>query len=258
MAAMSVPLATLRRHSLLVWLHDGMGAPVSGAVRGSFVQAPTPTAQPARFAANPPLATPGPRVIARTVAPPPAQFAPSEQLDVHRGRRLAFGRADEAASYLRHWKSDVGAVMALRGALQRLEPSAPVFSWSDDQVLDKLASRIAQGAVVATESARPPALPVMPSAPAAPAVVEPPAVPVSRILATPAPPPPLLPLLEEVQIEGADVLPEIEQSLEQVDLTIGEIKVAPVSLEPTPSKVPAIETAMTEAGASVTSSLDKL
>ncbi|MES3003943.1 MAG: hypothetical protein V4787_24850 [Pseudomonadota bacterium] len=254
---MSVPLATLRRHSLLVWLHDGMRAPVTGAVRGSFAQAPRPTAQPARYAITPPLSTPAPR--ARPAAtPPPAQFAPSEQLDMNRGRRLEFQRPDDAASYLRHWKSDVGAVMALRSALQRLEPSAPVFSWSDDQVLDKLASRIAQGAVVATESARPPALAVMPSAPAAPAVVEPPAVPVSRILATPAPPPPLLPLLEEVQIEGAEVLPEIEQSLEQVDLTIGEIKVAPVSLAPTPSKVPAIETAMTDAGASVTSSLDKL
>jgi hypothetical protein len=83
-------------------------------------------------------------------------------------------------------------------------------------------------------------------------------VPVSQILAAPVPPPPLLPVLEEVQMEGAEVLPEIEQSLEQVDITIGEIKVAPVSLEPTPSKVPAIGTAMTEAGADVTSTLDKL
>src|SRR5258706_380723 len=81
---------------------------------------------------------------------------------------------------------------------------------------------------------------------------------VQRLAAAPVPRPPLLPVLEEVQIEGAEVLPEIEQSLEQVELTIGEIKVAPVSLEPTPSKVPAIETAMTEAGASVTSELDKL
>ena len=53
-------------------------------------------------------------------------------------------------------------------------------------------------------------------------------------------------LLEEVQIEGAEVLPEIEQSLEQVDITIGEINLAPVSLEPTPSKVPAISEKMGE------------
>jgi hypothetical protein len=61
-----------------------------------------------------------------------------------------------------------------------------------------------------------------------------------------------------VQIEGADVLPEIEQSLEQVEVTLGEIKLAPISLEPTPSKVPAIEEAMTQAGASVTDTLGKL
>jgi hypothetical protein len=221
---MSVPLATLRRHSLLVWLHDAL-------------RVPAPAAPPAAAA---------------------IAFSPATQLDVARGKRLDLWRADDAESYLRFWKSDVGALMTLRSALQKLEPSAPVFSWSDDQVLAKLAQRIARGAVVAIESAQPPAPAVLPTAPAPPAVVEPPAVPVSQILAAPLPPPPLLPILEEVQIEGAEVLPEIEQSLAQVDVTIGEIKVAPVSLEPTPSKVPEIGTAMTEAGASVTSALDKL
>jgi hypothetical protein len=227
MAAMSVPLATLRRHGQLVWLHDPMGLP--------------------------PSAPPAPSGKA------PIAFDPATQLDVRRGRRLSFWRPDEAEAYLRFWKGDVAAVMALRGALQKGEPSAPVFSWSDDQVLAKLGERLARGAVIITESARPPPPVVLPTAPAPPAVVEPPAVPVSQVLAAvPVPPPPLLPVLEEVQIEGADVLPEIEQSLEQVEVTIGELKVAPVSLEPTPSKVPGIETAMTDAGASVTSTLDKL
>ena len=224
---MSVPLATLRRHGQLVWLHDPMGLP--------------PPAPPK---------PPGKAVIA---------FSPATQLDPSHGRRVSFLRADEAQAWLRFWKSDVGAVMSLRAALQKLEPSAPVFSWSDDQVLAKLGERLSRGAIVATEAAREQVPALLPTAPAPPAVVEPPAVPVSRILSGVAvPPPPLLPVLEEVQIEGAEVLPEIEQSLEQVDLTIGEIKLAPVSLEPTPSKVPGIETAMTEAGASVTSTLDKL
>ena len=227
MAAMSVPLATLRRHGQLVWLHDPLGLPP-----------PAP----------PPL--PGKPAIA---------FSHAAQLDVRRGNRLSFLRADEAQAWLRFWKNDVAAMMALRAALQKGEPSAPVLFWTDDQVLAKLGERLARGAVVATESAREQIPALLPAAPAPPAVVEPPAVPVSRILAgVPVPPPPLLPVLEEVQIEGAEVLPEIEQSLEQVELTIGEIKVAPVSLEPTPSKVPGIETAMTEAGASVTSTLDKL
>jgi hypothetical protein len=81
-----------------------------------------------------------------------------------------------------------------------------------------------------------------------------------RLDATPAPlpVPPLLPVLEELQIEGAEVLPEIEQTLEQIDLTMGSIDLAGVSLEPTPSKVPQIETAMTAATASVTKTLDEL
>lgn len=224
---MSVPLATLRRHGQLVWLHDALGLP--------------PVAPPA---------TSGKGAIA---------FSPAAQLDVARGARLSFRGAEDAQAWLQFWKPDVAALMSLRGALQKGEPSAPVFSWTDDQVLAKLAARLARGAVVAIESAAPPRPAVLPAVPAPPAIAEPPAVPVSQILAgVPVPPPPLLPLLEELQVEGAEVLPEIEQSLEQVELTIGEIQAAPVSLEPTPSKVPGIETAMTEAGASVTSELDKL
>ena len=118
---------------------------------------------------------------------------------------------------------------------------------------------MARGAVVLIEAATAPVPAVLPAAPAVAAVVNPPAVPVSQILASvKLPPPPLLPILEEVQIEGADVLPEIEQSLEQVELTIDEIKLQPVSLEPTPSKVPAINDAMSEASASVTKTLDEL
>lgn len=221
---MSVPLATLRRHGQLVWLHDPMGLP-----------------EPA------PLAKPG------------APYSAVSSLDVTLGQRRDFWQPEGAEDYLRFWKSDESALMALRSALQKSEPSAPVFSWNDDQVIAKLGARLARGDVVLIEAAHPPVHAVLPAAPAPPAVVNPPAVPVSQILAgVKPPPPPLLPILEEVQIEGAEVLPEIEQSLEMVEVTIGEIKLAPVSLAPTPSKVPGIETAMTEAGASVTSTLDKL
>ena len=203
---MSVPLATLRRHSQIVWLHDALGL-----------------------------------------------SAPMQ------GQRVSFWHAGDAERWLRHWKGDDASMMSLRYALHRADTSAPVYSWNDDEVLEKLAARLVRSAVVALESAQPASLPVMPSAPVAPAIAEPPAIPVSQILAPiPAVKPPILPVLEEVQIEGAEVLPEIEQSLEQVEITLGEIKIAPVSLEPTPSKVPDIATAMTGAGASVTSSLDEL
>jgi len=221
---MSVPLATLRRHGLLVWLHDPLGLPPPAA--------PSPAA---------------------------AAITPASQLDPARGRRLAFGHAEEAEDWLRFWRDDVGAVMALRGALARLDASSPVFLWPDAEVLQRLAERLARGAVVAIRSQEAPAPAVLPSVAAAPAVVEPPAIPVSQLLAPAKPPvPPLLPVLEEVQMEGAEVLPEIEQSLEQVELTIDQIKLQPVSLEPTPSKVPGIQDAMSAASASVTKTLDSL
>jgi hypothetical protein len=217
---MSVPLATLRRHGTLVWLLDPLGMPAPAAMGKGGADA---------------------------------------VYDLRHGRRRPMAVDDDAHDYLRFWKGDVGAVMALRGALQRIDPSAPVFGWSDDEVLRKLAGRLARGAAVVVESLQPPAPAVLPAVAAAPAVVEPPAIPVAQLLAPAKPPvPPLLPLLEEVQIEGAEVLPEIMQSLEQVDITIGEINLQPVSLEPTPSKVPAIESAMKDASTTVTKTLDEL
>lgn len=72
------------------------------------------------------------------------------------------------------------------------------------------------------------------------------------------PVPPLLPILEEVQLGNAQVLPEIDQTLEQIDLTIGGINEASVSLEPAPLQIPKIEEAMTEAGGNVKKTLDAL
>ena len=87
---MSVPLATLRRHSQLVWLHDALGAPAP--------QAP----------ANDVL-------FVRT----------SDLLDARRGKRLAFSGLDHASNWLQHWRLDNGALMALRSALQRGERLRP-------------------------------------------------------------------------------------------------------------------------------------
>ena len=72
------------------------------------------------------------------------------------------------------------------------------------------------------------------------------------------PVPPLLPLLEEVQLENAKVLPEIDQTLEQIDVTMGGIDEASVSLEPAPLQIPKIEEAMTDAGEEVKKTLDSL
>jgi hypothetical protein len=182
---MSVPLATLRRQSKTVWLHDCFSSLPAG-----------------------------------------------------RGPALTFGRADDAGAYLCFWKNEAAAVTALRYALYRCEHSPSVFSFSDQQVIQALAAKLARGALVAApDSSTLINLDALPDRP---------------------PVPPLLPLLEEVQIEGAEVLPEIEQTLEQIDLTLGSIDLAGASLAPTPSKVPLIETAMTDASRSVTKTLDDL
>jgi hypothetical protein len=182
-----------------------------------------------------------------------------------RGPALAFGRSDEAESYLSFWTNEPAAVAALRYALYRCEHSPSVFSLSDRQVFQALSARLAQGTLMLTETGATSEGGGWPSMPASAAAVSGAmaasvAAPINlnRLPATPTPPPPLLPLLEELQIEGAEVLPEIEQTLEQIDLTMGSIDLAGVSLEPTPSKVPLIETAMTDASSSVTKTLDDL
>ena len=70
--------------------------------------------------------------------------------------------------------------------------------------------------------------------------------------------PPLLDVLEDVQIEGAEVLPEVEQSLAQISDTLGSIQGASGSMAPAPNKVPDVKTAMDNTSADITQTLDKL
>lgn len=70
--------------------------------------------------------------------------------------------------------------------------------------------------------------------------------------------PPLLDVLEDVQIDGADVLPEVQQSLAQISNTLGSMQGASGSMAPAPNKVPDVKSAMDSTSADVTSTLDKL
>ena len=193
---------------------------------------------------------------APTPTPAPTSETPASVFDVTKAKRRDFWRADDAVQYLRYWRHDAAACRELRTVLQRLEPSTWVFAHTDDRVIQALGTAIAQGLVVVSESAQPAPAAGLPGVPAPPAA---PAAPLALTVAPIKPPVlPLLPILEEVQIEGAEVLPEIMQSLEQIDLTLGEIKIAPLSLAPTPSKIPEIESAMSAASGSVTKTLDGL
>jgi hypothetical protein len=70
--------------------------------------------------------------------------------------------------------------------------------------------------------------------------------------------PPLLDVLEDVQIEGADVLPEVQQSLAQIDVTLASMLGAAGSIAPAPSKVPEVKSAMDSTSDDISSTLDKL
>ncbi len=70
--------------------------------------------------------------------------------------------------------------------------------------------------------------------------------------------PPLLNVLEDVQIEGADVLPEVDQSLAQISMTLGSMQNAEGSIEPAPNKVPGVKAAMDSVSADVSSALGEL
>lgn len=156
----------------------------------------------------------------------------------------------------------VSPAMALRIAVYQAQPSPLVMSMSDQEIMHYLAEKLVQGKLVLSGNndgawPLPDAAADASAAAAAPAADTAPVVNLNT-LPDPAEVPPLLPVLEEVQIEGAEVLPEVEQTLEQIDLTIGTIDTASVSLAPAPTKVQLVNTAMTDASAAVSKTLDEL
>jgi hypothetical protein len=178
---------------------------------------------------------------------------------------MRFRRHDEALIYLRHWARDTAAMFALRAALREALRSAPLYALSDEQVLDVLAACLVDGTVaiaaaalpaaegpgdVALAFAQPAASPAASPAPAPPAAAPP--------VAAQQPADDVLEALEEVQIEGAEVRPEIEQALVELDATMGNVDLASVSLAPTPTKVDAISASMTETSAGVVQTIDDL
>ena len=172
---------------------------------------------------------------------------------------IRFRRHAEAVLILRENRDRPGLTAALRQVLaehHRLE----VRRLTDDEVIEEVARRLLAGSLQLMEMfeprvhgrTTPQEEPQEEESIIAPETLTP-----AATIPVPAEPP-LLPLLEEVQIEGAEVLPEIMQTLEQIDLTMAGIDLAAVSLEPAPSGVPAIGSAMQQASGSVTSTLDSM
>jgi hypothetical protein len=166
------------------------------------------------------------------------------------GSPRSFMSNEEAFHYLRHWMGEPPARAELKWVLQRSGPSLATASAGDDGWLHALAGRIAGGAIVVMEELGRQAMPgrlVAPAGGGDASVAALAALPPLVSLPVAPAPPPLLPVLEELRVEGAEVLPELDQSLEQVKLSIARFSGASLSLDPAPDKVAQISAAMKEA-----------
>jgi hypothetical protein len=176
------------------------------------------------------------------------------------GSRRRFVSSDDAYSYLRYWAGEPAARAELRWILQRSGPSLVTAHGGMDGWLHALAGRLMTGAVVVLEELSRQAMPGRLVAPpgsamsvaalsALPALSTLPQIPVVENL---------LPVLEELRIEGAEVLPELDQSLEQVNASIASVAAASLSLDPAPNKVADINAALLEASSRTTDALGAL
>ena len=159
-------------------------------------------------------------------------------------------RHDEAATYLKRLGTTPEILEALRTVLNQYH-GMNVERLSDAQVLQEAVRHLQSGSLQLMEVFEPRL-----EAPST-IVAEPQEVAAVEVTPPPAPRA-LLPLLEALQIEGAEVLPEIMQTLAQIDVIIAGIGSATLSLEPAPSKIPDITATMDSFSADITDTLGSL
>lgn len=175
------------------------------------------------------------------------------------GRRLSWANRDDAAAWLRFWLGQAGAMAELLWMVRRgATPIAGPRRGAED-ALGALAARLVSGEIMVMEEAvrlmTPARLSPAPSASVSAALSALP--PLAGVPAVPTPQA-LLPALEEVQIEGAQVRPELEDGLAQVSLSVGQLGQAGASLQPAPSKVSDIGAAMQAAASKASDDLGAL
>jgi hypothetical protein len=268
---MRIPLATLKRQSTNVWLYQGLSALPAGAEKARTFSSVGEAEGYFSFWKTDAAAMTALRFALYRCESSASIFSQSDaQVLRLLASRVVSGalllkESDAASAQARLPDAGAGAdvAAAFRVALYRCEQDASALALSDLEVLQSLADKLNSGALVLTAQGLTstaggwPTVRADASAAGADVAVS---STVVNLNALPdiVPVLPLLPLLEELQIEGAEVLPEITQSLEQIDLTLGTIDLAGISLEPTPSKVAQINTAMTDASQAVTKTIDDL
>lgn len=184
----------------------------------------------------------------------------SQLVAFHAGQR--FRRHEEAAAFFRFWAGDPAAMATLRNLLREALRSGPLVALSDAQIIESLASCLLDGTIaLGPGHIVEPALPAAGGAGAAPAARPPAAAPAP---APPIPPKPpslldeILAAIEEVVVEAADVRPEVEAAIAELDLGQVQVDLATVSLAPTPSKIDPITTLMSQTSAGALQAIDDL
>ena len=266
---MRIFLATFKRQSATIWLYQGVSALSADTEKAHVFSSVEEADNYLSFWKTDVAAITTLRFALYRCEASPSVFSLSDAQVVRLlANRLVTGalvlKESDAASAqagLPHAGADVAA--AFRVALYRCDQGASALTLSDQEVLQSLADKLNSGALVLTAQGLPFSAggwPTVRTASGATDATLPVSGTVVNLNTLPDKPsvPPLLPLLEELQIEGAEVLPEITQTLEQIDLTLGSINLAGVSLTPTPSRVAQIKTAMTNASQSVKKTLNDL
>lgn len=166
------------------------------------------------------------------------------------GVRRRFRNQDDALTYLRYWAGDPGAQADLRWMSQRLDAPQVGKRQGPTPWLEPLAALLAGGGLLVVEEsasrARPGRLVAPPSAASATALD---ALPSLSSLPQVPVVPNLLPALEDIQVEGAEVLPELDEAMARIAQTLDSVDTAGASLEPAPSRVADIQAAMDKAAA---------
>ena len=169
------------------------------------------------------------------------------------GVRRHFFHADEAMAYLRYWMGDPGAVSELRWLLHKSGPALSGARGGPEQWLQVLAHRMQSGSLVAVEeTAKRQFLGKMVATSAASGLSS-----LTSLASIPVPSM-LMPDLTSLQIEGAQVLPEVEQAMEQIQVALSEVSDFSISLSPAPSKVSDIQSAMSKAGSDAQAKLSSM
>lgn len=176
------------------------------------------------------------------------------------GRRLQWASREDATRWLRFWMGQSGAMAELSWLMRHgAQPLAGPRRSAED-ALDALAARLMSGDLIAMEES----LRLMTPSRLSPAPGTSTAAALSTLpplsAAVPAVPNPaaLLPQLEDVQIEGAQVRPEIEEGLAQVNQSVAQLSQAGASLQPAPSTVADISSTMQASASKAASDLGSL